>query len=59
MLDTSVLQARMLGITPNMNKLVKMTIDYDDSKFKAIANQLWLSENIESCLKQRKTHFFR
>ena len=26
----------MLGITPNMNKLVKMTIDYDDSKLKPL-----------------------
>jgi len=38
---TSILQARMLGITQNLNKPVKVTIDYDDSKFKAIANQLW------------------
>lgn len=34
-LDTSISQARMLGITQNLNKLVKVTIGYDDSKFKA------------------------
>lgn len=40
-LDTSISQTRMLGITQNLNKRVKVTIDYHDSKFKPIANHLW------------------